>query len=139
MNKVFKNLKKPDKLVKKVYCIYNANGSLAGEISYMWKKILSGFDCSLCNISHNTFTEKRIWKKEISNFKYELEMLHLDEQSEDLQSFTKGATPCVVSKGESGFKIILSESELKKINGDVPLFFKKLNNTLSLHKFKEDE
>ena len=139
MNKVIKNNKKPDKPIKRLYCIYNANGSLIGEISYLWKKLFSDFDCSLCNISHNTFTEKRIWKKEISNFKYELEMLHLDEQSEDLQSFTKGATPCVVSKGESGFKIILSESQLKKINGDVPLFFKELNNILSLYKFKEDE
>ena len=132
MNKVFKNLKKPDKLVKKVYCIYNANGSLAGEISYLWKKLLSDFDCSLCNISHNTFTEKRTWKKELSKSKYKLEMLHLDEQSEDLKSFTKDVTPCVVSEDDSGFKIILSESQLKKINGDVPLFFKELNNILSL-------
>ncbi len=139
MNKVTKENKKPDKLVKKVYCIYNANGSLAGEISYMWKKILSGFDCSLCNISHNTFTEKQIWKKEISNSKYELEMLHLDEQPDDLQSFTKGITPCVVSKGDNGLKIILSDSQLKKINGDVPLFFKELNNKLSYYKLKEDE
>ena len=139
MNKVFKNLKKPDKLVKKVYCIYNANGSLAGEISYLWKKLLSDFDCSLCNISHNTFTEKRTWKKELSKSKYKLEMLHLDEQSEDLKSFTKDVTPCVVSEDDSGFKIILSESQLKKINGDVPLFFKELNNILSLYEFKGDE
>lgn len=139
MNKVFKNLKKPDKLVKKVYCIYNANGSLAGEISYLWKKLLSDFDCSLCNISHNTFTEKRTWKKELSKSKYKLEMLHLDEQSEDLKSFTKDVTPCVVSEDDSGFKIILSESQLKKINGDVPLFFKELNNILFLYEFKGDE
>ena len=139
MNKVFKNLKKPDKSIKKVYCIYNANGSIIGEISYLWKKLLSDFDCSICNISHNTFTEKRIWKKEMSKSKYKIEMLHLDEQSEDLKSFTKDVTPCVVSENDSGFEIILRDSELKKINGDVYLFFKELNKKLSYHKLKEDE
>ena len=74
--------------------------------------------------------EKQIWKKEMSNSKYRLEMLHLDEQPEDLQAFTEGATPCVVSKDESGFKLIMTENQLKKIDGSVHLFFKQLNNKL---------
>ena len=123
----------------RIYCIYDAKGSIIGEISYLWKKLIFNFECSLCNISHNTFTEKQIWKKEMSKAKYKLEMLHLDEQSEDLQAFTEGVTPCVVGKDASGYKIILNDSQLKKINGDVNLFFKELNNKLFYYRLAEDE
>lgn len=122
----------------RIYCIYDAKGSIIGEISYLWKKLIFNFECSLCNISHNTFTEKQIWKKEMSKAKYKLEMLHLDEQSEDLQAFTEGFTPCVVGKDASGYKIILNDSQLKKINGDVNLFFKELNNKLFYYRLAED-
>ena len=114
----------------RIYCIYNSNGSILGEITYLWKKLFFNFDCSLCNVSHNTIMEKQIWKKEMSNSEYRLEMLHLDEQPEDLQAFSEGATPCVVSKDESGFKLIMTENQLKKIDGSVHLFFKQLNNKL---------
>ena len=120
----------PNKTSLKIYCIYNAKGSILGEITYLWKKLFLNFDCSLCNVSHNTFTEKQLWKKEISKFKYKLEMLHLDEQPENLQMFTEGLTPCVVSNNESEFNLIMDRDQINKLNGSVQLFFKKLNTKL---------
>jgi hypothetical protein len=120
----------PNKTSLKIYCIYNAKGSILGEITYLWKKLFLNFDCSLCNVSHNTFTEKQLWKKEMSKFKYKLEMLHLDEQPKNLQMFTEGLTPCVVSNNESEFNLIMDRDQINKLNGSVQLFFKKLNTKL---------
>jgi len=129
LKKIINEPKMPNKTLK-IYSIYNAEGSILGEITYLWKKLFLDFDCSLCNISHNTFTEKQLWKKEMSKFKYKLEMLHLDEQPEDLQMFTKDFTPCVVSKDESGFNLIMNRDQLNELNGSVHLFFKELNAKL---------
>ena len=130
MKKIINEDQIPNKTSLKIYCIYNAKGSILGEITYLWKKLFLNFDCSLCNVSHNTFTEKQLWKKEMSKFKYKLEMLHLDEQPKNLQMFTEGLTPCVVSNNESEFNLIMDRDQINKLNGSVQLFFKKLNTKL---------
>ena len=42
-----------------IYCIYNANGSLSGEIAYFFKKYFYGLKCSMCEITHNFISEKK--------------------------------------------------------------------------------
>ena len=39
-----------------IYCIYNADGTFLGELKYMVNKYLYGLKCSMCEITHNTFT-----------------------------------------------------------------------------------
>ena len=49
-----------------IYCIYNANGTFLGELKYMVNKYLYGLKCSMCEITHNTFTKKKQWISKIS-------------------------------------------------------------------------
>ena len=41
--------------------IYNADGSLLGEISYVVAKYTGRGHCELCDITHGTFRRKRSW------------------------------------------------------------------------------
>jgi hypothetical protein len=108
----------------KVYCIYNAEGSIWGELKYLWKKYTYNFKCSLCDITHNTFLEKFEWKEKVKGLKFKLETIHLDEQPSTLKKITKGETPCVVLENENRYTILLKNIELNKIEGDVDSFFK---------------
>ena len=105
-----------------IYCIYNANGSLSGEIAYFFKKYFYGLKCSMCDITHNIISEKKAWKEKVNQTKFNLKTVHLDEQKNDLYKFSEGNAPCVVGESEKGFKLIFSNSDLDSFNGDVELF-----------------
>ena len=113
-----------------IYCIYNANGSVTGEIIYFLKKYFYGLRCSMCEITHNFISEKKDWKTRLSKTKINLKTVHLDEQNKDLYKFSYGNTPCVVSESEKGFKFIFSNTDLNNFEGDVELFFKSLENKI---------
>ena len=114
-----------------IYCIYNANGSLTGEIAYLFKKYFYGLKCSMCEITHNTFTQKKDWGKKLSQAKFNLQTIHLNEQKNDLYKFTYGNTPCVVGETRNGYKFIFSNTDLKQFNGNIELFFDSLENKIN--------
>ena len=91
-----------------IYCIYNAEGSIIGELKYLLLKYFYGFKCSMCEITHNSFSEKKEWRKLVSNSSYNIKAVHLDEQPDDLYQFSNGKTPCVVAKNNKRFKFIFT-------------------------------
>ena len=91
-----------------IYCIYNANGTLKGELTYLLKKYFYGFKCSMCEITHNAFTVKKSWEDRLSQSNIQLKTVHLDEQTSDLYKFSYGRAPCVVGAYEGKFKFIFS-------------------------------
>jgi hypothetical protein len=109
-----------------IYCIYNAEGSLMGEINYLWKKYTSNFKCSLCDITHKIFFEKLEWKQYVQKVNFRLKTIHLDEQTTDLKRFSKNKTPCVIVENKNSFSVLITDEELGKMNGDVTTFFEVL-------------
>ena len=116
----------------KIYCVYNANGTLFGELSYLFKKVFSGLKCPMCDITHNVIIKKKHWTKKIQSFKYNLEAVHLNEQSDEIKKFTNQISPCVVGVYENSLKLLLNSEELSLIRGDVDLFFKKLEKKINI-------
>ena len=110
-----------------IYCIYNAEGSIIGELKYLLLKYFYGFKCSMCEITHNSFSEKKEWSKLVSNSSYNIEAVHLDEQPDDLHQFSNGKAPCVVAKSNKSFKFIFTNDELNSFRGDAQKFFNKLD------------
>tara|TARA_B100001123_G_scaffold97100_1_gene111810 strand:- start:45 stop:473 length:429 start_codon:yes stop_codon:yes gene_type:complete len=120
-----------NKLTKpEIFCIYNANGGFIGELSYFIKKYIKGFNCAMCDITHNKIRIKGEWKRKQAEFDYDLKALHLDEQPEMLHDFTKNKAPCVIGITNNKLQLLISDEELRAINGDVNLFFEKLNYTI---------
>lgn len=60
--------------------LYNADGSVLGELRYLRSKLFEGDSCSLCDLTHgwNPFG-KRSWKRACEDFEVEIELLHKDE------------------------------------------------------------
>ena len=81
----------------------------------------------MCEITHNSLSGKKEWRKLVSHSSYNIKAVHLDEQSDDLYQFSNGKAPCVVGKNSKGFKFIFSSDELNSFRGDVQQFFKKLD------------
>tara|TARA_B110000444_G_C18514979_1_gene443984 strand:+ start:66 stop:440 length:375 start_codon:yes stop_codon:yes gene_type:complete len=120
-------------IIKKIICIYNANGTLKGELKYIYNKLFKNIKCSMCEITHNTFMFKKKWDERCSGFNYKIECLHLDELPKDIKELVTDNAPCVVAQTNSSNIILLKNNELVKIDGSVDLFFNALEMKIQIY------
>ncbi len=104
-------------------CVYDADGSLLGELNYLYKKTFRNFTCSMCDITHNFIITKKKWKTAVQNCRYNISTYHLDDQPTLIKKTTQNNTPCVVKVEGSSSSILISNDELKTIDGNVDSFF----------------
>ena len=114
----------------KIYCIYNAEGSIFGELKYFYNKHIKDISCSMCDITHNTLSEKREWKKRCTVSPFKIECLHLDELPKDIENLVEGNTPCVVAKTSTTNEIIIDNKELIAMKGNVDSFFNHIHKII---------
>ena len=119
--------------IQKIYCIYNAEGTLKGELKYIYDKFFNNIKCSMCEITHNTFLLKKRWNEKYSQFGTKIECLHLNELPKNIKELVINKTPCVVGQTNSRNKILLNDNELIKIKGDVDSFFTALEIKIQIY------
>lgn len=97
--------------------VYDARGTVWGEISYWVRARFGGAHCALCDITHGSVREKAEWRECRAALPGEFTTLHLDEQDADLEAFTAGHTPCVVAETASGYRMLVTAEELARCEG----------------------
>ena len=118
-------------MIDKLIGIYNAKGSVVGEVQYFVGKLLGQTHCALCDITHGSFKEKADFSscKDVLNVPFE--NLHLDELDSQLEPYRDSA-PCVVAISKSVPKLLVTNSELEACHGDVTRFFQLLNSKIDI-------
>ena len=55
------NIRKFNKMnrIKSVVGVYNSDGGIIGELTYVAKKIMGKTKCDLCSLTHSTVSEKK--------------------------------------------------------------------------------
>ena len=98
--------------------IYNAEGSLRGELSYIFKKLSGRGSCSLCDITHGWSPKpKRSWREACVESSVEITLLHLDELSERQRAaFTEA--PTILHEHEGEWRVLMSAEEITQFKGD---------------------
>ena len=77
-------------MTPRYFAIYDADGTLSGELGYALGKLAGTRHCALCDISHGwNPIGKAGWRKD-SGLSCKLQWLHRDEQSPDLAAYTLG-------------------------------------------------
>ena len=109
--------------------IYNANGSLLGEVSYVLAKYTGRGHCELCDITHGTFRRKRSWDTACEQAGINVELLHRDEATED-QLHVAGNLPAVIRKDGNTWRLIAGPAELAACDGDPERLMSVLGRTL---------
>ena len=110
--------------------IYNAEGSLAGEIRYLWSKLRGQGHCALCDITHRGVRQKPAFQACLEDIAIPFELLHLDELSAELTELTTGQVPCVLARRGRVHSILLDAAALTDCDGDVGRFRKRLEQAL---------
>jgi hypothetical protein len=116
-------------MVDKVIGIYNARGSITGELAFLFGRLTGRTECALCDITHGPFKKKTAFSRAQQTLGVPFEILHLDELDSTLYSF-KDSAPCVIAVRGSECSILLSKAELALCDSEVERFFDSLKAKL---------
>ncbi len=107
--------------------VYDANGSLAGELSYWVGARLGKRHCALCEVTHGLFREKEEWNRLATELPVPFTAVHLDEREQSVIEAGEGQIPCVVGHFDDGSaKIIAGPAEIEACEGEPRRFFELL-------------
>ena len=105
-----------------LYAIYDADGSLLGELSYLKDKCLGKAECALCDLSHGwNPLGKASWRQRRGQAA-SLEWVHRDEVPPHVLSAMSDHLPCIAMDREGKVEIVISKEALAGCEGRFEIF-----------------
>ena len=107
------------------YLIYNADGTVIGEISYITKKLLKQTSCSACDITHSfsEFGEKQEFKACRARLPEQFYCIHRNDMDEAMNKHVQ-ELPVLLKRTETAIETIFKKAELDQFQGSVSAFEK---------------
>ena len=98
--------------------VYDANGTLRGEIAYWIGARLGRRHCSLCEVTHGLFTVKEEWKRCRDGLPVAFDTFHRDDQPEVVRAATGDRAPVVLAETDGGLVVLLDGMQIEAADGD---------------------
>ena len=103
--------------VRSLTGVYNARGTLAGELAYAFGKLTGRAHCGLCDITHGLrLHERREWREQRARLPVPFDAVHLDERSPEVAAACPDA-PCVLAHTDDGLVPLLGPDEIDACSG----------------------
>ena len=97
--------------------IYNADGTILGEITYVAKKLAGRGSCALCDITHGWTGRRRDFDATCNSAGIEWTLLHRDEVDAE-QLAAAGDLPAVIARHGEQWILVLGPKQLDECNGN---------------------
>jgi hypothetical protein len=97
--------------------VYDADGTLRGELTYWVGARLGQAHCALCDITHGTFRERVDWQACRAGLAVPFDTVHRDELPRSLVGFG-AAFPYVAAETEHGPVLLLDAEAIEACAGD---------------------
>ena len=96
--------------------IYNADGSVTGELAYAAAKLTGRGSCELCDITHgwNPFG-RRECKTAVQQSGLDITFIHRDEALPE-QLSAAGQLPSIITFGDDDWHVIMSANDIRQCN-----------------------
>lgn len=98
--------------------VYNAEGSLSGELTYWIGARLGTAHCALCDITHGLVRERADWRACRAALPVPFVTFHKDDQPADVRALLAGAAPAVVAAvagaGDGHLVLLLGAEALER-------------------------
>ena len=103
--------------VVRLHGVYDASGTIFGEISYFLRRTFLNQHCSLCDITHSTFSRRSTWDSCVAELGFEFQLHHRNDVPASVASTSGYAPPCVICEYENGsHELLLNSHELASCN-----------------------
>ena len=108
-------------VIVKFIGVYDADGTVVGEVRYMVGKLFGTTSCALCDLTHGTKIRGRDdYKTCAASLPVPVELFHRNDQPEFIRTLTNGKLPCIIVVREDGsFAMAVEREALEACNKDV--------------------
>lgn len=100
--------------------VYDAEGTIRGELAYWIGARLGRRHCSLCEITHGAVRQRPQWKACRAGLPIPFDTYHRNDQPEQVRAASRGRAPVVVAITDGGGVVpLLGTEELEACAGSV--------------------
>lgn len=99
--------------------VYDADGTLQGELAYWVGARLGRAHCSLCEITHGLVRERADWKSCKEGLDVPFDTFHRNDQPPSVRVAANNIAPVVVAQSSAGITVLLGPEELDSCAGSV--------------------
>jgi hypothetical protein len=102
--------------MKSLVFVYNANSGIFNSLLDTGHKLFSPntYQCDLCALTFDTFSENKLWKKFREQSKSELKFYHIDEFEKEFPN-VKFEYPVILVNSNNQLEEFLSKKDLQTI------------------------
>lgn len=111
----------PARHIVRLVGVYDADGTLRGEVAYWVGARLGRRHCSLCEITHGSVRERPEWKACQADLPVPFNTYHRDDQPDAIRSAAAGQAPVVVAETDAGHLVLLGPTDLETCDGSIDL------------------
>ena len=111
--------------------VYNAKGTLIGELAYITKKLLGVSKCALCDITHGwQIKGKASWKEQCRLSTLDFEFLHLEELNEEQKAIVHHFPAWLIYQDQKWVELMTAD-EIESFKNDPQGMIHVLENRVS--------
>lgn len=99
--------------------VYDADGTVRGELAYFIGARLGRAHCALCDITHGAVRRRPEWQRCTEGLPVPFDTYHRDDQPDVVRAATGNANPVVVAETATGIVPLVGPSELDACGGSV--------------------
>lgn len=126
--------------VKELFVVYDADGTMTGEVLYIVKKLLGIGHCAACDITHGPRREKpEFTELKTGGWAVPLHNIHRDEMDDNLREAVNGVLPCVAARTERRDVVLLGPAALGNCSGEVLCLQRLVNDALQKYRLSVPE
>ena len=116
--------------ISEIIFVYDADGSIVGEVRYWVGTLFGAEHCSLCDVTHTRWGRRREFVECADRIGIPITYLHRDSVPADVRAVASG-WPCVIGRFDDEVRVLLGPPELAAVAGDVEGFESSLRSALS--------
>ena len=106
-----------DREVTRLIGVYDADGTVIGELSYFLRARVGRAHCALCDITHGRVRERDDWRAERDRLPVPFTTFHRDDQPAAIRAAAGGAAPVVLAETTEGTVVLVGPDELEACAG----------------------
>ena len=110
--------------------VYDADGSVRGELAYWIGARLGKAHCSLCDITHGLVRLRPEWRRRRADLAAPFDTYHRDDQPDAVRIATADAAPAVIAETPHGLVALLGPEDLDRCAGSADQLFGEIDRAM---------
>jgi hypothetical protein len=116
--------------IERLIGVYDADGSVRGELAYVVGHLIGTRSCALCDISHGRLRRRSSFDEAIARLGVPFDLMHRDERPADLVDI-EAPLPYVAARVGDATVVLLGRDDLIACAGDPELFVTRIRSSIA--------